>query len=237
MPARCSAPRRRGEGGFTLIEVVVALGILAFVILTFLGTRTDSLVDATEARNWRLAREIAEEVLSELQAGARETPPDGTRVPLEKYEHFSYQILVGEDVISQHETDSADTFAASSDDDRSDRLAWQRERDDSRRASQKGLTLQEYRDQERQEDYDIDEDQKLPSEDEFEDVLVVVYFPEVRITNEERGEATFKLRARLPTLAIEGLTPDEASSMAKARGLEAAGDPGSTGSTGTQENQ
>lgn len=212
-------PRCHADGGFTLIEVVVALGILAFVILTFLGTRTEALIDATEARNWRLAREIAEEVLSELQAGARETPPDGTRIPIEKYEGFSYQILIGEDVITDHESSQAGQWGAGTDD-RGDRLAWQRERDDIRRASQKGLSLEGYRDQQRQEDYDIDEDSEVPNEDDLEEVVVVVYFPEVRILEEKNPEGSFKLRAKVSTLAIEGLTPDEADSMARARGLE-----------------
>jgi len=219
---------QRPDAGFTLIEVVVALGILAFVILTFLGTRTEALIDATEARNWRLAREIAEEVLSELQAGARETPPDGTRIPIEKYEGFSYQILVGEDVVTDHESSQANAWE-STDDARGDRLAWQRERDDIRLASQKGLSLQTYRDQQREEDYDIDEDDEIPSEDEFEEVLVVVYFPEVRITEDSNPEGSFQLRANVSTLAVAGLTPDEADSMAQARGLEAEAPEGAEG--------
>jgi len=224
---------RDGQGGFTLIEVVVALGILSFVILTFLGTRTEAMIDATEARNWRLAREIAHQVLSELQAGARESPPDGTRVPLEKYENFSYQILIGEDVISDHESDSMAAFD-SSDDNRGDRLAWQRERDDLRRAQQKGQSLQDYRESQRQKDTDIDQDNEVPSEDELEEVLVVVYFPEVRITDEGRGETSFKLRAKVSTLAIEGLTPEDATQMARARGLETE-TPGGAGATGGTE--
>lgn len=232
MPLRSRSPcdaRREtpaDAGGFTLIEVVVALGILSFVILTFLGTRTEAMIDATEARNWRLAREIAHQVLSELQAGAREAPPDGTRVPIEKYPNFSYQILIGEDVISDHESDSMASLA-SSEDNRGNRLSWQRERDDLRRATQKGVSLQDYREAQRLEDTDINQDDEVPSEDELEEVLVVVYFPEVRITDEGRGETSFTLRAKVSTLAIEGLTPEDATEMARARGL----DPETPGST------
>ena len=78
----------------------------------------------------------------------------------------------------------------------------------------------------RQEDYEIDEDNEVPSEDELEEVVVVVYFPEVRISPDSSPEASFQLRARVSTLAIEGLTPDEADSMAQARGLEPESPPG-----------
>jgi len=228
---------RPAQSGFTLIEVVVALGILSFVILTFLGTRTEALIDATEARNWRLAREIAQQVLSELQAGARETPPDGTIVSIEKHEGFTYQILVGEDVIADHESESMDSWATDPNDNRSDRMAWQRERDDMRRARQKGQNLRDYRESLRQEELDLEKENEVPSEDELEEVLVVVYFPEVRPDDEgQRGEASFKLRAKVSTLAIEGLTPEDATEMARARGLETEG-TGTTGTTGTEANR
>ena len=62
----------RREEGFTLLEALVALSIIALVVMNCLMFRTGALVDATEARNWRVAREVAQEILSELKAGARE---------------------------------------------------------------------------------------------------------------------------------------------------------------------
>ena len=64
--------RSTGEGGFTLLESLIALSILAAVVMHFLGSRTSALIDAAEARNWRLAREIAASKMSELKAGANE---------------------------------------------------------------------------------------------------------------------------------------------------------------------
>jgi prepilin-type N-terminal cleavage/methylation domain-containing protein len=213
-PSRGAAP----QAGFTLIEVVVAMAILAMVILTFLGTRTDAMVDATEARNWRIAKELAEQLLSELEAGARENRPELGRQPIDGYEDFEYEIVVGETAIARFESSAMDSAPGGGD--RSDRLSWQRERDELRMAQQNGLSLSDYRDQQLEEEIDLDKENRIPNEDDFEEVLVVVHFPEVRL-DAEQLEAKYTLKARLPTLAIEGLTPEEAGTLAKAQGVEA----------------
>ena len=64
-----SASRGR-ESGMLLIEALVAMLIVAMVTIAYIGIRSTALIDATRARNGRLAREIAEEKLSTLQAGA-----------------------------------------------------------------------------------------------------------------------------------------------------------------------
>ena len=73
-----------------LIEALIAMVIVAMVTISYIGIRTTAMMDALRARNWRLAREIAEEKLSILEAGAHEVPPQsGTMVPIDKYEGFS----------------------------------------------------------------------------------------------------------------------------------------------------
>ena len=69
-------PSTGRDAGFTLLEALVAMAVLAMVVTYFLSTRTTALIDAAETRNWRIAREIAEHHLSELKAGAREVPPE-----------------------------------------------------------------------------------------------------------------------------------------------------------------
>lgn len=213
-------PATAAQRGITLLEALVAMMLMALVLTSFIGIRTDALVDATQARNWRLAREIAEEKMSELQAGARETPPEnGSKVPLEKYEGFSYKIVIGEAGVADIESEIA-TSAAGEDPAARDRADWQRRREDYRRASERGLSAMELSEQ-RAEDVNIRLAEKTPSETEFEEVAVVVYFPKIGATYEGE-EDTLLIKARLSTLAIRGYTPQEAQQEASTRGNSAA---------------
>lgn len=216
------------QRGITLLEALVAMMLMALVVTSFIGIRTDALVDATQARNWRLAREIAEEKMSELQAGARETPPEnGSKVPLEKYEGFSYKIVIGEAGVADIESEIA-TSSAGEDPEARDRADWQRRREDYRRASERGLSAMELSEQ-RAEDVNMRLAEKTPSETEFEEVAVVVYFPKIGASYEGE-EDTLLIKARLSTLAIRGYTPQEAQQEASTRGTSAAaaGLPGGT---------
>lgn len=222
-------PTAAAQRGITLLEALVAMMLMALVVTSFIGIRTDALVDATQARNWRLAREIAEEKMSELQAGARETPPEnGTKVPLEKYEGFSYKFVIGEAGVADIESEIA-TSAAGEDPEARDRADWQRRREDYRRASERGISAMELSEQ-RAEDVNIRLAEKTPSETDFEEVAVVVYFPKIGATYEGE-EDTLLIKARLSTLAIRGYTPQEAQQEASTRGnsAAAAGLPGAAG--------
>lgn len=209
----------RRESGFTLLEALVAIAILATVVIHFLGTRTEALIDAADARNWRVAREIAERQLSVIQAGALELPPENRAiVDLEaEYPGFRYQVLIGETAISEAESSIADARAEGSRSDERDaeRLEWQRERDMLRSARSQGVSFNEYEDQLLAEELE----ERIPSEDDFEDVAVVVYFPDLRKRDSDAESfSTFMLKAKVSTMAIEGLTPDEAEVVAESRG-------------------
>lgn len=204
------------ERGFTLLEALVAMMITSLIVLSFLGIRTNALVDATQARNWRLAREIAEEKMSELQAGARDTMPEnGLKIPLEKYEGFEYEIVIGETNVADVEGELA-TSAAGEDTEARDRADWQRRREDYRKASSRGLSAIEYSDQ-RNEDVNLRLAEKVPSDTDFEEVAVVVYFPKLGASYEGEKDSLM-IKARLSTLAISGRTPQEAQQEAAARG-------------------
>jgi len=210
-------PRSQREAGFTLIEAMVALAIVAMVVISFIGIRTSALIDATEARNWRLAREIAEEKMSELQAGARETPPQsGEVVRIEKYLGFSYKVVIGEGGVADLEAEVAQN-AVEAGSPASDRLEWQRERDDYRRARGQGLSAMEYADKRAEEDYQRRMAEKAPSATDFEEVAVVVYFPKMNATYEGQQD-TLLIKARLSTLALSGLTPAQAETLAASKG-------------------
>ncbi len=229
---------RTHEQGFTLMEAMVALAIVSMVVLSYLGIRTSALMDATEARNWRLARELAEEKLSELRAGAREIRPEnGAEVPFDQYPGFRYRILIGESAISTAESELA-SQAAGEDETALARAEWQQNRDIYRKASSQGLSYYEYQDKVAQEQTDRELAEKTPDELQFEDVAVMVLFPKTSI--EQEGDDHFLLKDRLSTLALSGMTPEQAELIAKSRGEGATGNaaagggaPASAGTAGT----
>lgn len=234
------AKRARSDGssaGFTLVEALVAMAILSIVLLGFLGTRSDALVDSAEARNWRMARELAQQILSELQAGAREIPPtSGEIVPVtEDYPPgFSYQVLIGEEHIAAHEAQMVQSLETDAGYQQQDRMAWQHERDQQRMARQKGLSLDDWRRQRLAEE--TEEEDEVPSETDLEEVAVVVYFPDVRLRDSGSDELNFVLKAKVSTLAVQGLTPEQAQAMANAKGVATnPGNqpPGASGAGGT----
>lgn len=208
---------RRPESGFTLLEAMIALAIVAMVVTAVLAVRTNSLIDASEARNWRVAREVAQEILSELSAGAREEPPEYNMQPapipsMKSVEKWSYQIVIGQERIASIEA-NLDSEMSDSDNRMAERRNYQRERNDLRQARQKGMSFFDYREQtqiEEEERLDSEEDIP-PSEDEFEEVAVFVFFPNVRPGQSEFGH--FVLKSRISTLAIEGLTSEQAESL------------------------
>ena len=211
--------RRTRQDGFTLLEVLVAIAILAVVVMHFLATRTAALVDAADARNWRVAREIAEARLSKIKAGDHEIPPENrATIDLdEDYPGFSYRVFIGESAIAEAESEIADTMSGNDDgdDNAADRREWQRERDTLRRARSSGMSFTEYEDQLRAEELE----EKLPSEREFEDVAVVVYFPNLRSDGRDDSDfSTFTLKAKISTMALQGLTPEQAEVVVAARG-------------------
>jgi prepilin-type N-terminal cleavage/methylation domain-containing protein len=226
-PTRCAAVRGRrdAERGFTLLEAAVALAIVAMVVVSYLGIRTAAIADGIEARNWRLARELAEERISELLAGAHEFRPEsGVENQFEKYPGFSYKIMIGETAISELESQLA-SAAAEEDQDAAARAEWQRNRDTYRKAAARGLNYLDYQDQLAQEEYQRKLEEQAPSETEFEDVAVVVFFPKLDPEYDGQKES-FLIKAKASTLAISGFTPDQARLVAESKGQAAPGLPG-----------
>lgn len=229
----CHRPSDRDCGGFTLVEALVAMLIVSMVVISYIGIRTSALLDATYARNWRLAREIAEEKMSELMAGARELAPEsGQRVPIDKYEGFSFQIAIGETAVADLEGEVANS-AAGDDGEANQRIGWQREREDYRRASSRGLSRADYEQERNTNDINQKLAEKAPSATEFEEVAVVVYFPKLEARYPEDRDALL-IKARLSTLAISGLTPEQAKAIAQSKGQDptANGGAGAGGGSG-----
>ena len=202
-----------GQRGFTLLEAAVAMALLALVVTHFLGLRSAALIDAAEARDWRIARELAEQKLSQLQAGAHEFPPEsGSEHEVEQYPDFRYRVLIGETAIGHAEEEIAEMQSGGEEEgSAADRRSWQQERERMRRAQASGMTMFEYEDRLLEEEYEV----RAPSESEFEEVAVMVSFPSRRSSDRQDTPLEYLLlRARISTMAIEGLTPERASEMA-----------------------
>lgn len=215
----------RSQQGFTLVEAVVALGIVALVVIGYIGIRTSALIDATQARNLRLAREIAEQKLSELKAGAREVPPtSGEAHKLEGYEGFTWKVVIGEANVAEAEGEVGQA-AAGDNEEATERLDWQRNRENYRRAKSRGQTGREFEEQQA-EDINLRLAEKTPSATEYEEVAVVVSFPKLEPEYPDQKEMLL-IKARLSTLAISGMTPEQAAQVAQAKG-----DSGANGSGG-----
>ncbi len=194
----------RGHAGFTLMEVLVALAIMSMAMLSLIGLRTESLRQATGARNLRIAAAIATQVLSEVQAGMyRAYDLKDEDQTVEHFEQFPWRILVGEGAIQEELAYRAEQEADSGDDrmiQRQDRLNWLQRRSLSRRARQKGVSTAELEDQ------DLEPDDS-PDDQTYEDVaIIVVYFA----PGEKSGQGDFILRGKATTLALNGLTSEQA---------------------------
>jgi len=226
---------RRTNDGFTLIEALVALAIVAMVVITFLGIRTTALVDTMHARNWRLAREIAEERMSELKAGAHEVRPESGQVIslAERYqEGWSYKILIGETAVTEAESELADA-ATGSDPAASERAEWEQNREQYRRANAAGMSYLEYQDKLYEDETARRLEETAPSANEYEEVAVVVYFPKLD-PEHPTDQDSLMIKARISTLAISGMTPDQAEALAESRGQATSGSGAGSNPFGTQ---
>ena len=218
------------QRGFTLVEALAAFAIVVVIVISYIGIRTTALIDATQARNWRLAREIAEEKMSELRAGARDVPPtSGDLVELEKFPEFAYKIVIGEAAVNELESSLA-SEAAGGDEAAAERNEWQQSRENYRRAQQSGMSAAEYDEQRLMQEQEtaLRLQEEAPSATKFEVVAVAVYFPKLDPDFEGQKD-TLVIKARLSTLAISGKTPEMAEREAAARGEGAAGGEGAGG--------
>ncbi len=206
----------RNDDGFTLIEALVAMLLVSMIVISYIGIRTSALLDATQARNWRLAREIAEEKMSELMAGAREVPPEsGTEMRIDRYPGFVYKFVIGEADVSSLEAEVANS-SVGDDTKAGERLDWQRQRSNYQRANTRGQSASEYYENQQQSAAQRLAE-KAPSATEFEEVAIAVYFPKINPKQEGDRDALL-IKARLSTLAISGMTPKQAQAIATAKG-------------------
>ena len=201
---------RRGDEGFSLLEVLVAVAILAVALLSLAGLRTDSLVTATSARNLRIAQTFAKRILAQVQSGQFDAwELRGTEHQIEEIDGFSYRIFIGEgeiqEELSRIAEDQADETGSEQDQRRYEKLDWIKRRRMMREARDRGEDTSTLDTATTEEPTDEDEE---PDEETYEDIGVFVYYFDPK----KPGDlGVFSLRGRASTLALSGLTPDEVS--------------------------
>ena len=120
--------------------------------------------------------------------------------------------MLGESAVADIEAEVANE-AAGDDNEAKDQIQWQQDRRDMRRAQDRGLDAMEYEEQQELDDIDERLAEKAPSEEDFEEVAVVVYFPKLDADFPGQKEALL-IKARISTLAISGMTPEQAATLA-----------------------
>ncbi|HKX45234.1 MAG TPA: type II secretion system protein [Planctomycetota bacterium] len=151
-PLHRTAPARRA--GFTLAEVAVTLVIVGIALTFVVQGLQGSQLQAAHTRNFKLARDLALEILGQVESGQLRDELDGDSYSSTLPDHpdFAYEILLGED----EEFDDA----ADADDQPFDSFAARRQRAE-----------------EQDGDSDDDEEDEEEVEEPFQRVQVRVTFP------------------------------------------------------------
>ena len=115
-PLHRTPPARRA--GFTLAEVAVTLVIVGIALTFIVQGLQGSQLQAAHTRNLKLARDLALEILGQVESGQLREELDGNSYTSTLPDHpdFSYEILLGEDEEFDDAPDAADgpydSFAA-----------------------------------------------------------------------------------------------------------------------------
>ena len=194
--------RNQRNKGFTLVEAIVAFAILVIATVGMIWSRTKAIEQATEARNLKIAVKIALETLDFLKAGLNQEEVLDLNEwrEVEGLPGYYVRIISGEDEISIYES----TRAEASDDE----ILLKRLNFEER------LKLE--RDLENQQRYDQgvnqtqNEEEETIDEETFKEVIIVVRYPSTDFKKYPDGIGEYALRVKLSTLALSGLTPEEA---------------------------
>ncbi|HKB14410.1 MAG TPA: hypothetical protein VKF62_00010, partial [Planctomycetota bacterium] len=88
--------------GFTLAEVLLAVAILAFGLVSVMVARGRAVETAFVARNLKVARQLAEGLLAEIQSGLHEDLLDGASGDFTEanYPAFEWRVFVGDESVA-----------------------------------------------------------------------------------------------------------------------------------------
>lgn len=110
---RTSSPRRGRawrHGGFSLLEVLAAMGLLALITTLLMQVRYEAIAKAGTARNYSIATRLGTAMLHRIEAGLMQDVDDGYRGDFSDLEHgeFRYAIGVGDNSNWTGDTSSMD---------------------------------------------------------------------------------------------------------------------------------
>ena len=104
----------RSSRGFTLAEVLLAVAILAFGLVSVMVARTRAVETAFVARNLKVARMLAEGLLADIESGLHEDLVDGASGDFTEAKHpeVEWRVFVGdESVAAAYETKDDQSLA------------------------------------------------------------------------------------------------------------------------------
>jgi len=221
--------RTRRRGGFTLVEALVAFAILVLATVGMIWSRSDAVKRAAESRNLRLAMKIARETLDRFEAGMsqRDIYELNYWQPLEEYPDFAVRVVTRTEDISDFEEDLA--MAAEDEEglrrlDLEERLRDARRYEESETRSGEGGTAAE--------DSLVEEEEQPIDEETLQDLVVGVRYPSFDLERYPDGRGVYILRTQLSTLALSGMTPEEAQEEQEETEGGAAGQPAPPGGGG-----
>lgn len=97
-PVDPPAARIRAQGGLTLMEVVVATAIFSVTIVSLLVLRDRAIDQTSRAKNIRIARRLAQQILEEIRSGKEYKTGARDAFDLDVYPGFYWHVKEAEPV-------------------------------------------------------------------------------------------------------------------------------------------
>lgn len=92
--------KRKKNSGFSLLEVIIAVAILAIVVVGILEIRGNCLAQTIRAGGIQTANMLAERIIADIRL-SQEPPEEVEDETLEEYEGYPYSVSVEEETLGE----------------------------------------------------------------------------------------------------------------------------------------